>query len=267
MVETRETRPVINRFRDQFWPLSNFYGCEIKFNGMTYKNAEACFQAMKCKTDEEKIQFTLLNGANAKKLGRQIKTDIKEWDAVKDYIMLAIIQAKFLQCEEFRNTLMSTGDAVLIEGNDHGDKYWGVCNISAEGLNKLGTVLMLVRDRELNRKFHAGEGLHYIRPISTPIDTLVTRVKAGYYRYEPSSELNMGIAPLLLDKNVSEMFTIVIVMEPEFASGFTVVHGADIIAVALKVGSKFGESDIGNVTVLQTTRNAYDHFIDLGVKF
>ena len=266
MVETRDTKPVINRFRDQFWSLSNFYECEIKFNGMTYKNAEACFQAMKCKTDEAKIQFTLLNGANAKKLGRLIKTDIKEWDAAKDYIMLAIIQAKFLQCEEFRNTLMSTGNAVLIEGNDHGDIYWGVRSDTGGGLNKLGKILMLVRDRELNRKLCTGDGL-YIRPISTPIDTLVTRVKAGYYIYEPPSELNMGIAPLLLDKNVSEMFTIVIVMEPEFASGFTVVHGADIIAVALKVGSKFGESDIGNVTVLQTTRNAYDHFIELGVKF
>lgn len=39
---------------------------------------------------------------------------------------------------------MLTGDAELIEGNNWGDTFWGVCN--GRGENMLGKLLMEIRD-------------------------------------------------------------------------------------------------------------------------
>ena len=41
--------------------------------------------------------------------------------------------------------LLDTGDAILIEGNDWGDRYWGVCD--GVGQNKLGLILMGLRKK------------------------------------------------------------------------------------------------------------------------
>lgn len=35
--------------RDENFYLSNFYECSIDYDGLTYLNAEAAFQAQKCK--------------------------------------------------------------------------------------------------------------------------------------------------------------------------------------------------------------------------
>lgn len=39
-----------------------------------------------------------------------------------------------------RVALVGTGDAMLVEGNTWGDKFWGVCR--GEGENQLGKLLM-----------------------------------------------------------------------------------------------------------------------------
>ena len=45
-----------------------------------------------------------------------------------------------------RDKLIATGDAELIEGNNHWDRYWGVCR--GEGQNKLWKLLI---DKKMNR--------------------------------------------------------------------------------------------------------------------
>lgn len=44
---------------------------------------------------------------------------------------------------ECRDQLLATGGVELIEGNDWGDAFWGVCG--GYGQNWLGVLLMLVR--------------------------------------------------------------------------------------------------------------------------
>jgi predicted NAD-dependent protein-ADP-ribosyltransferase YbiA (DUF1768 family) len=44
---------------------------------------------------------------------------------------------------ELRAALLSTGDALLVEGNHWGDIFWGVCR--GEGENWLGRLLMALR--------------------------------------------------------------------------------------------------------------------------
>ena len=44
--------------------------------------------------------------------------------------------------------VLNTGDEELIEGNNWGDRFWGQCD--GEGINKLGQLLMKVREELRN---------------------------------------------------------------------------------------------------------------------
>ena len=68
----------------------------------------------------------------------------KDWEQVKDDIMYEVVRAKFIQHPILAQQLLDTRDAELIEGNNWGDTYWGVCN--GYGKNMLGRILMRVRD-------------------------------------------------------------------------------------------------------------------------
>jgi ribA/ribD-fused uncharacterized protein len=92
--------------------------------------------------------FTELSPSSAKYLGRHVELR-SDWEDVKDNIMYEIVYNKFSNNLDLRNSLHNTGDAELIEGNWWNDKYWGMSN--GEGQNKLGKILMRVRD-ELNGK-------------------------------------------------------------------------------------------------------------------
>lgn len=58
--------------------------------------------------------------------------------------MYEICLAKFTQNENLKLKLLETEDAYLEEGNDWGDKEWGLVN--GNGKNKLGKILMRIRD-------------------------------------------------------------------------------------------------------------------------
>lgn len=132
----------IKQFRGDFFFLSNFYECPVTYEQLTYTNNEAAFQAQKCTSDAEKIQFTKLNPTEAKKLGRKVNLR-KDWEAVKVKIMEEIVRAKFRQNTELADKLLATGDAYLEEGNTWGDRVWGTVNGS--GANRLGVILMQIR--------------------------------------------------------------------------------------------------------------------------
>jgi predicted NAD-dependent protein-ADP-ribosyltransferase YbiA (DUF1768 family) len=71
---------------------------------------------------------------------------IEDWDEVKEQAMLAGVWAKFSQNQSFARQQLATGDATIIEGNYWGDLYWGADATTGEGLNRLGVILMQVRD-------------------------------------------------------------------------------------------------------------------------
>ena len=135
---------------DHFF-LSNFYQAQFSWDFWSYWNsAEAAFQSAKCTSDEERRKFTELSitPTIAKRMGRQVQLRT-DWEQVKDGIMEAIVHAKFFQIEPLARKLMATGNAELIESNTWGDTYWGVDLHTMHGQNKLGKILMKIRD-ELN---------------------------------------------------------------------------------------------------------------------
>lgn len=134
---------IINEFRGQYDFLSNFYPAEVKYEGITYQNNEAAFQAQKVTDYREQEQFRLVSPSDAKKLGRKVKLR-SDWEQVKDDIMYQIVKAKFTQNEDLKQKLIDTGNSELIEGNTWNDTYWGMCR--GKGKNMLGKILMRVRE-------------------------------------------------------------------------------------------------------------------------
>lgn len=133
--------PIINRFDGRYHFLSNFYEVPVTYNGITYRNTEAAFQAQKCL--ERAHEFADISANEAKRLGRKV-TLRPDWNDVRIDIMHNIVLAKFRQNTDLYEQLIATGDCELIEGNYWGDRFWGVC--SGTGENHLGQILMQVRE-------------------------------------------------------------------------------------------------------------------------
>lgn len=133
----------ITEFRNEYYFLSNFYEVPVTYEGITYQSNESAFQAQKCMTENEKLQFVKLNASESKHLGRRVHLR-PDWEEVKVNIMKDLVRAKFEQNPDLKDKLLATGDAYLIEGNNWGDKIWG--QVNGQGRNLLGQILMEVRE-------------------------------------------------------------------------------------------------------------------------
>lgn len=133
----------IDSFKGKYYFLSNFYKATVTFDGITYTNNEAAFQAQKVLDHNTRLEFSKLDPSQAKRKGRSVKLR-EDWEEVKYGLMYEICKAKFTQNLGLKELLLSTGDSYLEEGNTWGDKIWGTVN--GIGLNKLGLVLMDIRN-------------------------------------------------------------------------------------------------------------------------
>lgn len=134
---------MINEFRGKYYFLSNFFNAPVTYDGITYQNNEAAYQSAKVLDKPARKEFSKLSPGVAKRKGRSVKLR-SDWEKVKFDIMYEICLAKFTQNEELKNKLLATGDRYLEEGNQWGDKFWGT--VHGDGQNKLGTILMLIRE-------------------------------------------------------------------------------------------------------------------------
>lgn len=135
---------MINNFTGKYSFLSNFFVVYVYYEGITYANSEAAFQAAKLLDLEKRKAFAKMNPREAKRQGRRV--DLREdWELVKDDIMYEVCKSKF-QNPYMREKLLATGNEELVEGNNWNDTYWGVCR--GVGENKLGKILMRIREEE-----------------------------------------------------------------------------------------------------------------------
>lgn len=139
---------VIASFSGEYGFLSNFYPCDIEALGMTFASVEHAYQASKCFNLSDMKKFSLdaekpLSAGAAKRLGKKIEIR-HDWLVIKEDVMCRFLMQKFSSKNPIvRRQLIDTGDAVLIEGNNWGDKFWGV---DKTGENKLGFLLMEIRE-------------------------------------------------------------------------------------------------------------------------
>jgi ribA/ribD-fused uncharacterized protein len=143
---------MINCFDGKYAFLSNFYNCPITYNGLTYLNNEATFQAQKTIDESIRKEFTLLPPNLAKRKGRKI-TLRSDWEYIKDKVMYEICLQKFnpYNNEKLLKQLIETGTETIVEGNYWHDNYWGNCSCkkckSIVGKNMLGKILMKIRNK------------------------------------------------------------------------------------------------------------------------
>lgn len=143
----------INGFRDDYFFLSNFYMAPFPYKGVVVKSGEHAFQATKTVDIQERLSILAAETPGmAKRLGRRC-TLRSNWDAYKDLVMLDVVRAKFEGDHGLAKRLVDTGDATLIEDNDWGDRYWG--KVNGSGLNKLGEILMIVRESLVESKTYS----------------------------------------------------------------------------------------------------------------
>lgn len=150
---------VINGFRDEYFFLSNFYESPtyIQYQNINIlmPTGEHVFQAMKMaamieQDPQKRLEYVMAvskapTPGKAKHLGRAVNLDIPRWNGnLAIACMKRTVDLKFSQNDDLRKKLLATGDAVLVEENDWGDKIWGTVN--GEGRNELGKILMAYRD-------------------------------------------------------------------------------------------------------------------------
>lgn len=133
----------IKSFEGQYKCFSNFYPRHVTYNCATYHTKEHAFQSHKA-TNETDFMFIFNSDSpyQAKKRSRTIKIR-NDWDKIKVKIMHEIVLSFFTQWKDCKEILLSTRNEEIQEGNNHGDRFWGMVN--GEGENWLGKILMDVR--------------------------------------------------------------------------------------------------------------------------
>lgn len=136
------TQPILE-FKGAYRFLSNFWQCDVEYDGVTYPSAEHAYQAAKTKDIRERLRIKALDKpGQAKRAGRRV-TLRGDWEDVKLDVMYEVLNAKFFHNASLAKALIETGDSLLVEGNSWGDTFWGV--YLGSGQNHLGQLLMRVR--------------------------------------------------------------------------------------------------------------------------
>jgi len=148
---------VILSFRGKYRFLSNFYPCIVyDDNHILYPTVEHYYQAMKSyDINVHRRVASILNAKDAKQFGKRIideQLDFRDdWAEVKLKIMTKGLLQKFESDSKLGYDLVNTIGYVLIEGNKWGDNYWGVDLNTGVGENKLGIILMRIRENLLKK--------------------------------------------------------------------------------------------------------------------
>jgi hypothetical protein len=132
--------------KDEYGQFSNFSRHPFEADGVMWPTSEHYFQALKFedKDYQERIRSTP-SAMIAARLGRSRKVPIRsDWEETKDEVMFRAVLAKFQAHAELKELLLSTGEEEIIEKTTR-DYYWG-CGKDGTGQNKLGQILMRVRE-------------------------------------------------------------------------------------------------------------------------
>lgn len=115
-------------------------------DGLWWPTSEHYFQAQKFVGTPHADQIRQVKlPKDAARLGRQRTRPLcPDWEVVKDEVMRQAVLCKFETHADIRQVLLSTGKQLLVE-NAPSDYYWG-CGQDGTGKNKLGQILMEVRD-------------------------------------------------------------------------------------------------------------------------
>ena len=131
----------IKEFSGEYRWLSNFWLAPVVYQGVIYPSVENAYQA--AKTNEyTRISFITCSPGKAKRMGSKLEL-VEDWETIKFSVMSSLLYQKFHVGSFLATKLLATGNKEIIEGNNWGDTYWGVCNDKGE--NHLGKLIMKIR--------------------------------------------------------------------------------------------------------------------------
>ncbi len=132
--------------RSEYGCFSNFSQHGLELEGVWWPTTEHYFQAQKFAGTPHVEQIRQAKSPKeAANMGRDRTRPLRpDWETVKDDIMRRAVLKKFQTHEDIRDILLGTGDEGLVE-NAPDDYYWG-CGKDGSGQNKLGQILMEVRE-------------------------------------------------------------------------------------------------------------------------
>ena len=137
----------MSAFRGDRFFLSNFSPSPVTCWGITFPTAEHAYQACKVRPDRhaERVRNFIAHlptAAEAKRFGRTVALP-GDWPETRVGHMDRVLERKF-RIVPLRKLLIATGDEPLVEDNEWGDTFWGMCN--GRGANILGNLLMKHRE-------------------------------------------------------------------------------------------------------------------------
>ena len=141
---------------------SNLYQRAISFEGREFPTAEHAYQAGKA--SKEKVREWILSAPSPSLVamaahGLYTWDIAPNWSRVKLDRMRQVLLAKFMQHEDLRMLLLSTGNARLVEAgrtDNAVNREWG--EVNGKGMNKLGVLLMEVREEIRGKQFKLAKG-------------------------------------------------------------------------------------------------------------
>lgn len=149
----------------QNFPFSNFQELDTPITdsyGIEYPTVEHYYQASKSLAPTvRKVVAAQPTAAMAKKVGQGLAIR-PDWPHVKEKVMLRALRVKFAEGTTHAAALMGF-EGEIVEWNRWHDNYWGRCTCPrcrGLGTNRLGVLLMQVRDELLGDEFplgHMGE--------------------------------------------------------------------------------------------------------------
>lgn len=123
--------------------LSNFYpyrqnlpkeSCSfvVEYDGIEFDCVEKAYQAAKCSKRADRFQFQNISAENAAVLAHSGQMELRhDWSEIKFRTLYELVWQKFSFCEELRQKLLATGDAIITE---------------VDNRDCLGEILMRVRN-------------------------------------------------------------------------------------------------------------------------
>lgn len=137
---------IISEFQGEHRWLSNHVPCTVIYDTHTFPTVEHAYVYSKTLVKEEQELFLAemsdMSPGQAKRLGKSL-TLRPDWEFVRLDIMRDLTKQKY-SIPYYRNKLLQTADAEIVEGNNWGDTFWGKCN--GVGENNLGKIIMEVRE-------------------------------------------------------------------------------------------------------------------------
>jgi N-glycosidase YbiA len=142
-------KKVINFYstRDEY----GFSAHRIFLKDKVWKTTEHYFQAQKFAETSHEEELRLADSPmTVAKMGRDRKRPLrKDWEKVKDEIMMDALRAKFTQHKNLQEILLGTDEAILVEHTKN-DFYWADGG-DGSGKNMLGVLLMKLREELRNK--------------------------------------------------------------------------------------------------------------------